>query len=315
MALSVGFVYVLSNCSMPGIVKIGYTTGLSEDRARYLYSTSVPTPFDVEYRRLTSTPAAVERRTHELLSRCRVSPRREFFSTDVDEAAVAVEQACLEVAGIKRQDSGKLIILHAGDSLALTLRRDQLLVPLAYAIFDGWQPEDIWQVHADGDLLHLAVRGSATGMSGFSDNDVEGCADPVPYLNRERDAANWPIVGREHLRPGNRLIWLEESPSSKNCDRVVFEFEEHCQLVCRTRTLGRCADGLPLILNNFTAHPSPAAVSAVRAALTMAPPRVLNVDVSRSGENQAGQAEPVTPTYWLPQLEKPQPRSPGSRRS
>jgi len=37
---TVGFVYVLTNESMPDLVKIGYTSRLTEDRAQELYTTS-----------------------------------------------------------------------------------------------------------------------------------------------------------------------------------------------------------------------------------------------------------------------------------
>lgn len=305
MALQVGFVYVLSNPSMQGIVKVGYTSRLSEDRAREAYGTGVPTPFNVGYRRMTSNPSRVERRAHELLSRHRVNPRREFFSTDVDEAAAAIEQACQEFSGIQHWKREGLVTLRARDNVALTLRRNQLLVPLAYSVFGGWKPEDIWQAHADGDLLHLMVRSSVSGMVGFSEDDPEGYADPVPHLDRARDVANWPIVGRERLRPGSRLIWLEDSSSLEDCTAAVFEFGEHCQIVCRTQTLMPRTDGLSLLLNDFTVDPSPAAVSAIRKVLETAPPRVLEVEELRANRPVNDEAESVTPTYWLPQLKKP----------
>lgn len=46
--MSKGYVYVLSNPCMPGIVKIGKTTRSVEDRANELYQTGVPEPFKVE---------------------------------------------------------------------------------------------------------------------------------------------------------------------------------------------------------------------------------------------------------------------------
>ena len=45
-----GFVYVLSNASMPGLIKVGMTTKVPDGRAKELSSdTSTPTPFIVEY--------------------------------------------------------------------------------------------------------------------------------------------------------------------------------------------------------------------------------------------------------------------------
>ncbi|MBF6353622.1 GIY-YIG nuclease family protein [Nocardia higoensis] len=42
-----GFVYILTNKKMPGLVKIGMTGRLIGDRVRELYNTSVPVPFEV----------------------------------------------------------------------------------------------------------------------------------------------------------------------------------------------------------------------------------------------------------------------------
>jgi hypothetical protein len=81
MAYTVGFVYVLSNPAMPGLVKVGRSTHLPEDRAKRLRSTGVPLSFAVEHRAVTSKPEAVERRAHELSpptsgsGRSRPSPR------------------------------------------------------------------------------------------------------------------------------------------------------------------------------------------------------------------------------------------------
>src|SRR5579884_197675 len=83
---SLGFVYILTNDIMPGLVKIGLTTALPEDRAKELFNTGVPNPFNVAFRAITSWPKAVERRTHQLLKRHRVNPKREFFRVSVDEA-------------------------------------------------------------------------------------------------------------------------------------------------------------------------------------------------------------------------------------
>ena len=42
-----GFLYFLYNPSIPGKLKIGYTTGTIEKRLRDLHSTGVPEPFQL----------------------------------------------------------------------------------------------------------------------------------------------------------------------------------------------------------------------------------------------------------------------------
>ena len=81
-----GFVYVLSNPSMPGLVKIGFTVKVPTERALELSTTGVPMPYEVEFYCLVEDPAALEARVHEALSPKRQSSAREFFRVDSSEA-------------------------------------------------------------------------------------------------------------------------------------------------------------------------------------------------------------------------------------
>jgi hypothetical protein len=71
-----GFLYVLSNKSMPGIVKIGVTTGRVEKRAKELSRpTGVPQPFVIEcYFPVYDVPRRVERFVHDQLTRRGLRP-------------------------------------------------------------------------------------------------------------------------------------------------------------------------------------------------------------------------------------------------
>ena len=78
-----GYVYCMTNASMPGIVKIGMTLDAPEDRAKELSSsTGVPTPFRVEISKRVANPYDKEQAMHELLSTLgfRINERREFFN-------------------------------------------------------------------------------------------------------------------------------------------------------------------------------------------------------------------------------------------
>jgi hypothetical protein len=62
-----GFVYILMNPSMPGLVKIGLTEDTAEARAASLSSASgVPTRFTVVYDELVSDCCQVEARMQAL---------------------------------------------------------------------------------------------------------------------------------------------------------------------------------------------------------------------------------------------------------
>ena len=89
-----GWVYVLTNQGMSGLVKIGYTSGLPQDRAKALYSTGVAFPFKVIYQVRCRQYRQVEQAVHRLLAAKRVNNGREFFACTVQEAVDAIA-ACV----------------------------------------------------------------------------------------------------------------------------------------------------------------------------------------------------------------------------
>ena len=91
--MSRGYVYILTNEAMPGLVKIGKTTRSVEQRAAELTHTGIPFPFDVAFQVLSPDCSELEQWVHAQLSDCRVNAQREFFLCDVDKAERVVEQA------------------------------------------------------------------------------------------------------------------------------------------------------------------------------------------------------------------------------
>jgi hypothetical protein len=79
-----GYVYVLTNESMPGIVKIGRTTRDVSRRAEELWQSGVPTPFKVHGFVLSPNCHELEATVHGSLAGHRVHPGREFFRCDAD---------------------------------------------------------------------------------------------------------------------------------------------------------------------------------------------------------------------------------------
>ena len=82
---------MLSNPFYKDVVKIGYTCGVVEQRARELATTGVPAKFVVEYFKLTVDVEKVEAAIHEALGN-RVSSDREFFAVDVSVAVETIER-------------------------------------------------------------------------------------------------------------------------------------------------------------------------------------------------------------------------------
>lgn len=87
-----GFVYVLTNRSMPGLVKVGYTMKVPTERAVELGTTGVPTPFQVEYYCLVEDPDQLETIVHQALVSSRTNIDREFFRIEVKDAIAAIER-------------------------------------------------------------------------------------------------------------------------------------------------------------------------------------------------------------------------------
>ncbi|MDF3828316.1 MULTISPECIES: GIY-YIG nuclease family protein [unclassified Pseudocitrobacter] len=81
-----GYVYILVNQSMPGLIKIGRTLRDSRMRARELSSTGVPTPFQVAFEIFADQHEALEEKIHYELADFRVNVTREFFRYPLDKA-------------------------------------------------------------------------------------------------------------------------------------------------------------------------------------------------------------------------------------
>jgi len=88
--MSKGYIYVLSNPSMPGLVKIGRSKHGGRNRACALYQTGVPTPFAIEFEILADCCEDLEIRIHDFLYNKRENPGREFFRLDTNDAILAV---------------------------------------------------------------------------------------------------------------------------------------------------------------------------------------------------------------------------------
>ncbi|MDV5061762.1 GIY-YIG nuclease family protein [Vibrio diabolicus] len=82
-----GFIYILTNESMPGLIKVGLTTRSPKERAKELNSTGVPTSFEVAaYWRVDKNLGYMETKCHQLLKEFRVSSNREFFRIQAEDA-------------------------------------------------------------------------------------------------------------------------------------------------------------------------------------------------------------------------------------
>ena len=78
----IGFIYILSNPSLPGLLKVGKTSKDPRERVKELSNTSIPTEFVLEYFALVEDFDEVEQGVHRELAPFRHMPDREFFRID-----------------------------------------------------------------------------------------------------------------------------------------------------------------------------------------------------------------------------------------
>jgi hypothetical protein len=85
-----GYIYCISNSSMPNILKIGMTERHVETRLKEANASDTwrpPTPFKIEFAKKVSNVKDKEKTLHALLEKYtdRVNPRREYFRVSIEE--------------------------------------------------------------------------------------------------------------------------------------------------------------------------------------------------------------------------------------
>ena len=90
---NVGYVYVLSNKSLPSnTYKIGSTYGLPEIRAEELTGTGHLTPFKVVHKIKIQSAEYYEKTIHKILKKYRVKKEREFFKLEINKIKNCLKQ-------------------------------------------------------------------------------------------------------------------------------------------------------------------------------------------------------------------------------
>jgi len=87
-----GIVYVVTNDSMPGMVKIGVTEKEDiKERLKELDNTSVPTPFRFYYGIKSDRYKEIEKLLHITFSKSRIRDKREFFAIEPEHVVAAIK--------------------------------------------------------------------------------------------------------------------------------------------------------------------------------------------------------------------------------
>ena len=87
------YVYVLSNPTMPGILKIGYTELTPEKRSKQVSNhTGVPAEYEVEFAYRCVDGKKIEKEVHIYLRKKRLNRKREHFTINLEEAIEVIEK-------------------------------------------------------------------------------------------------------------------------------------------------------------------------------------------------------------------------------
>ena len=152
-----GYIYVLTNSAMPGIVKIGRTERDPIDRARELRTTGVPVHFRLAQSWLVDDCEGAEKDIHRVLAGrgARTLPDREFFEISPDEAINVIDL----VAAQRRR-------------IAVDFSRQSELGELMHALPLPIGSESI----AESKATHLAALLTQIGRQGYP-NALKKCAE------------------------------------------------------------------------------------------------------------------------------------------
>lgn len=159
--MSFGYVYVMSNPSMPHLYKIGFTTRAVEERIQEANqpNTWIPTPFVYEFYKFVANPQQKEMTLHKLLAKDRVNPNREFFRVDLDHVRLLFDlmdstQAPEPEPDVETRLIGDEVLRLFLDSFIYPATGDDEPVPWTKiaAIFQSWKRE---QGHTAGNAIKL----------------------------------------------------------------------------------------------------------------------------------------------------------------
>jgi hypothetical protein len=157
-------VYILTNDSMPGIIKIGWTDNSVEQRMKELDKTGTPLPFTCYFAKRVDDPRFVESKLHEAFDEFRIRENREFFRMLPDQAKAALEIASGEDVTPKGD-----VVETESDRAALDRERKRTRFNFAQI---GIEPGEILEFKKDPSITAKVVendqiefRGSITSLS------------------------------------------------------------------------------------------------------------------------------------------------------
>jgi T5orf172 domain len=151
-------IYVLTNEAMPGLVKIGITSGDVSERIKQLDNTSIPLPFECFYAAEVTDAAKAEKAIHTAFGDHRVRPSREFFKLSPDKPKAILELLCLKVV-----TPGSELFTEPGDKEAVGEAKKRRAI-FSFATVPQWDDRPL-ALHARCSTRHRAHQPSSLADS------------------------------------------------------------------------------------------------------------------------------------------------------
>jgi len=204
-----GFVYVMSNKTMPGLVKIGYSTKHPELRAKELDGSGLPYAYIVEYCAFLENPFDVEQATHRRLSDN--NEAKEFFRVSIDDAIMCLLEAAKEIG---------VDLLYEEDAFGL---RKQAEEEAARRAEDATRAERKKQ-------FNVWLR-AAVAKGHLVESDLSGLQElqlKLGITNRERERFEIEFLGKTSFGMVNDYIaWQKEQKEQKERQEKLLEAERN----------------------------------------------------------------------------------------
>ena len=169
--MSNGYVYILTNQSIPDQLKIGMTTRDSRERARELSNTSVPTPFKVAFELFCEDCKLLEYQLHHKLSDFRVSNNREFFRYPLDKTISLLQKLNEEKSAPDSQYQAVDIMDSLNNKFPNSLREDIVAVRIVQPKERVWLEITTEQISRNGELIDQTIK--REDLAFISDDDIE----------------------------------------------------------------------------------------------------------------------------------------------
>ena len=152
-------IYILTNESMPNLIKIGFTKRDDLNvRIKELYTTGVPLPFNIYYACLVENAKRTEDILHELFKENRINEKREFFQLDPDKVVIAL--SLLNPINITPDEKDYLTTEEIKDIEKIETKRlknftfSEVNIPINTTLTFARDPNIICTVHSDNTVIY-----------------------------------------------------------------------------------------------------------------------------------------------------------------